>query len=509
MNFKHGRRGMPRRARGVRQRVIVTFATGAIAAFASSGALAQMNPIPSHDEPVFLDSGIHSNGGDRQRVVWSDILEVDDAQWVRLEFRELTLAHDPGRDASSVLRIVSMLDGAEQTLDFESAAQWQNTSAYFNGDAVALELIALPNGERNRVVVDNVIAGDIPDQVGIETICDGVDDRILSDDKRAGRALPSGCTAWLFNDREHCMLSAGHCAAFGVNVVEFNVPLSNGNGSIVHPPPEDQYSVDSQSMQFQNSGIGLDWAYFGCFENSQTGLTAFEAQGDSYELALPEPVGQNDEIRITGYGTVSPPVDPSWNQVQKTHVGPYFSFSGSSVGYRTDTTGGNSGSPVIFEPDGTAIGIHTHGGCRNGSGNNWGTGANNSGLLTALDNPKGICKPQTCISLEVENLIAGRTATFTVTKGVRGDTVAVVWGTETGSFQFQNDQWCVDFGIEIPANQPQSRIIAQGFVDEQGEFSGQAFIPMQAIGMDVVFQAAVRDTCPDECMSNVLEETVL
>ena len=53
----------------------------------------------------------------------------------------------------------------------------------------------------------------------------------------------------------------------------------------------------------------------------------------------------------------------------------------------------NSGSPVINEDTGQAIGIHTHGGCSKGGGSNLGTGSNHAGLQSALANPLGVCIP--------------------------------------------------------------------------------------------------------------------
>jgi len=46
--------------------------------------------------------------------------------------------------------------------------------------------------------------------------------------------------------------------------------------------------------------------------------------------------------------------------------------------YQTDTEGGNSGSPVIDDATGVAVGVHTHGGCTTGGG------GNNSGTSTFL-----------------------------------------------------------------------------------------------------------------------------
>jgi hypothetical protein len=45
------------------------------------------------------------------------------------------------------------------------------------------------------------------------------------------------------------------------NTVGFNVPPSLPNGTIVHPPPEDQYVIDDASRVFSNAGIGNDWGF--------------------------------------------------------------------------------------------------------------------------------------------------------------------------------------------------------------------------------------------------------
>jgi hypothetical protein len=174
--------------------------------------------------------------------------------------------------------------------------------------------------------------------------------------------------------------------------LQFNVPLSTSSGALQHPPPQDQYSVDQANVQTNGGqGVGNDWGYFGVFPNSTTGLTPFQAYGVRYTLTVPPPYNASETIRITGYGTRSTPAQ--WNQVQETHVGPWITNSGSTLQYQTDTTGGNSGSPIIHEQSGNAIGIHTHGGCvaTTPVGQNSGTGANHSGLQAALAAPTGLC----------------------------------------------------------------------------------------------------------------------
>lgn len=359
--------------------------------FSLGQAAPAVNPLNSHEIKMPVSTGSIYHVGDQQELVWSETIVVDDAVWVRLEFDQLVLAGSPLGGASSILKITSLEDGKFQVLNSETAQQWRNTSAYFNGNAVRLELFAEPNGRMNLVSLATVTAGEPLGFDVNQTICDGNDDRQLSEDPRSARGEPIGCSCWLFNDRNNCFITAGHCA-LGTDVAMFNVPLSDANGNRQFPGPEDQYVVDQSSMQFVNGGVGNDWCYFGCFPNANTGLTAFEAQGQSYELGTPAQVQDGDEIRITGYGSTSFPVDPTWNSAQKTQVGFYSLFSNNELGYRTDTTGGNSGSPVIFEPTGQVIGVHTHGGCgSNGSGMNLGTAIIQSGFSNALDSPQGIC----------------------------------------------------------------------------------------------------------------------
>jgi V8-like Glu-specific endopeptidase len=329
-----------------------------------------------------------------QVAIWSDVIEIDDADWVRLRFGEVVLAKSTEQVRESYLRITSLEDGYEQYLDVDSLDEWGNTTAYFNGSAVLVELMASPNAssQYNRVQVVGVQASD---PVTTRSICFSVDDRVLSSDPRDARMMPIGCSVWLFGDQGSCFLTAGHCSPSSSQVVQFNVPLSSNGGGTRNPPPQDQYAIDNASVQATGSVfIGNDWAFFGTFDNSTTGLSPLQAQGESHVLANSNPAVDGRPIRITGYGVTSSPVPASWNQVQKTHVGPLVSINGNTVRYQTDTTGGNSGSSIVDDTNNTSIGIHTNAGCGSGGGSNQGTSLFNSGLQSALANPRGICLPR-------------------------------------------------------------------------------------------------------------------
>ena len=363
-------------------------------------ALAQVAPPQGTTTAWRSDSGeVRANPRARgPQVVYQTTVFVPNSAWLRLNFDDVRLGGTIEEGTGSYLRITSLADGAVQILNAESARQWVNTSAYFNGDAVTVELIAYPGAKGgNRLAIRSVEAGTLSPG-SPDSICGPTDDRTLSSDNRAARHSV-GCTSWLISDTNHQFLTAGHCGASAGSVMSFNVPLSSGSGAIVQAAPQDQYVVDSGSVQGNNggSGVGDDWCYFGVFPNSTTGLMPVQAYGSWYTVAVPPAYSAGQVIRITGYGTTSSPVSPTWNQVQKTHTGPRVpavrGVIATTVAYTADTTGGNSGSPVILESSGgIAVGIHTHGYCSGATGENDGTGVNHAGLQNALNNPLGACK---------------------------------------------------------------------------------------------------------------------
>ena len=376
----------------------------------------QAVPLEQANVAVLVDTGLVANTAAKVGTIFRTVVKVPEASWIRLTFEEARLAD------GTVLRMTSLADGAIQHHTATTLEQWNDTSAYFNGNAVRIELIAQPGDEQSRILITNVLIGPPPDGA-MASQCGPTDDRLPSSDPRVARSSPVGCTAWLISDASNCFITAGHCySVASMQICEFNVPLSNSNGSWNHPPPSEQYTVDHSSAQWVNGGIGNDWCYFGCFTNTETGLSAFQAQGDAFDLASSPPNAPPREtiaaqllavtlqpfdalarqtIRITGHGTDSSPL--IWNQVQQTHTGPYTAFFGTTVQYQVDTTGGSSGSPVINESTGKAIGVHTHAGCTSGGGANQGTGVNLFSWQSALANPEGICIPMPGIEFDFPN----------------------------------------------------------------------------------------------------------
>lgn len=335
---------------------------------ATSAAFAAEAPLRYEVRPYAYQSPPPAARAAPGAILASTVVRADGAPWLRLEFGSTQLG--PG----AVLRLTSLLDGRQQHLTAEALRQWQGTSAYFNGDAVRVELLAGAEPARDRFALRSVLVGMAQaTAVEPESQCGGSDDRVPSSAPDRARLLDVGCTANLVGDA--CFITAGHCLSSSryVDVVEFNVPTSSANGSLNHPGPEDQY-VPTSSRDYTDAGIGNDWGVFTVAANTETGLTPYQAQGSKLDFANGVP-SVGDLAEIIGYGVD----DGSANQTQQYGAGPITTVTGTSLSYQADTEGGNSGSAVLV--DGQVVGIHTHGGCSTSGG----SGANSGTLYTHPD----------------------------------------------------------------------------------------------------------------------------
>jgi len=361
-------------------------------------ALAAASAVAAQETPSVVELSQHFVGADAAVQVAKNVrggqpqmqFKVPEAEWVRVSFDYKSVAKTMDGEDFAVT-ITSDFDGHSQTLNSTTLKQWYYTSAYFNGDSVSITY----DTKSHMIPVKGAMVGDtVEGAVGVQSICDGRDDRVPSNSRRDARYIGSGgCSGWMFRDTNneagHCFMTAGHCGTNGQGsgTMQFQVPLSTPTGGLVHPGPEDQYSVDASSVQGANAGVGNDWMYLGTFPNSETGLSALEAQGDAYELTFTAPP-TSGTATITGYGTTDP--RDQYSQAQQTHSGSVTSNSGSSARYRPDTTGGNSGS-AVESSERVAYAVHTHGGCSSGGGSNAGTLLSSSNVQNALNNPRGVC----------------------------------------------------------------------------------------------------------------------
>ena len=373
-------------------------AAAAVVSLCAGLAQAQTAPLPTRDVVYQMDTGALTNNGANQAEgathVFFRQVRVAGAPWLRLKFDEVLLSGDLNAGNASYIQVTSMLDGEVQRHDARSLQDWGNSSAYFNGDTVTIEVYAFPGTGASRVTMSHVWAGTNEGFGPSESIC-GSDERIAANDNRQGRIMPMGCTGWLISNGScaNRFLTAGHCMNAGQQnlLVEFNVPLSTGTGTLVHPGVSDQFPIIASSIQSTgDAGIGVDAAQFFTGANNLGEHARNRMGAGAYTVASSAPTGAGLNIRVTGFGTDD---EPTKTQTQQTNTGPSVAKVGTNIRYTVDTEGGNSGSPVVTTSNGLAIGIHTHAGCGAGGGHNNGTAIEFGTLQGYLANPLGPCAP--------------------------------------------------------------------------------------------------------------------
>lgn len=429
--------------------------------------------FPFHEEIYELNLGIPQEGSARTGdPVLSAQIHVPSAPWLRLFFGD----HHLGE--ASYLTITSTKDNARQHLTAKSLAQSGNVSAFFNGDMVTLELHAAAGEAGVFLRVEKILVGELVGE-GIHadrgmsptSLC-GTDSRVASTDDRVGRLsmiaagrISAVCTAWLTSNG--VLLTAGHCVDWdpdeggpglpdGVldidanDVIEFNVPASQADGTPVFSAPDDQYPINLNSVSWHFDGVGQgkgkDWAVFGALPNANTGLRPPQAQGAFFRMTRREGPPVSASIRITGYGVDDDPPGSTGtrnaqNFTQQADTGPYVGEYGAGANiwheYQVDTQPASSGSPIIWETMvGVTIGIHTTGGCDPplGAGNS-GTSFEHDPLENALQTALGANVVYVDRALVVSPVEDGSIFQpfHTVTEGIAavadGGTVAVVAGS--------------------------------------------------------------------------------
>ncbi len=295
-----------------------------------------------------LDSGVQANPAPAAQTVFEELIVIEEAAWLRVYFARVRL------EAGSFIRITSLLDMEVQELDAEAMDMWSNSSAYFNGSVLHVELVAAPGTSKNRFVIDEVaMEAAVVHPEGTCGIC-GADDRVPSDEDWSCRLFPAGCSASVWNEQS-CIVSAGHCVSGGM-VIQFRVPDSLGNCNTVNPPIADQFPIIQ--VLFSNGGVGNDWSAMISGTNN-LGQKPYDRYGEFRPIATAPPV-PGQALDIWGYGIDS---QCTRSQTQQTSGGTVTHHFPDLFQHNVDATFGNSGSGVIR--NGEILGIATHCPCNN------------------------------------------------------------------------------------------------------------------------------------------------
>lgn len=367
------------------------------------------SPVLMVEEAVDFRTAVFQGDGQTTQIAERQIIERMGTNWMRLRIGEFQLGE------GSYITTSSLLDGRTQRHTAATLIEWDHWTAVFNGDAVEVILHVGPHDEGAFVSVDEVVYAEVDDLFHVPdpgsvtaSLCGVLDNRAASTDSRVGRMFFGGCTGWLISNGG--VLTAGHCTPNLGGVLEFNVPESQSNGATVAADPEDQYPILGNYLAFQNNGVGFDWGQFLVGANADTGLSAHIAQGFFRLTDLVPAV--DTTLRVTGYGLDNTPLGTGgsgaaccdstnddvceWNcnadaYTLQTSTGLLDDISGAAIRHKVDTTPANSGSPIIWESNGLAIGIHDAGGCGSESADftNGGTHFSQSTLASFINDLRG------------------------------------------------------------------------------------------------------------------------
>ena len=329
--------------------IALAIALGSLLALPAPGQVTSVRQIPE-PQPYFRDSGLLSNAKESPEILHREAVKIGGAVWIRVYFGEVELG--PG----SFIRIRSRLDGEVQELDRAALDAWSRASAYFNGDALDVELVGGTRTQRNRLVIEK-LSWEMREPGGGGcswpcAIC-GADNRVPSTEPWAARLVISGvgyCSASLWSP-DSCFVSAGHCMGSSM-VLQFNVPNSTSTCNPVNPGVADQFPVTSYDYSL---GAHNDWAVMRAGVNNLN-----ETPYDRYHTyrAMGGTPAVGASVQVWGYG-----IDTECTKTltQQTAGGSINVVNSNSFTQSVDMSCANSGSGI--NRNGSLIGIFTHCGC--------------------------------------------------------------------------------------------------------------------------------------------------
>jgi hypothetical protein len=210
--------------------------------------------------------------GDKQprfltQVTWSN------TPFLRLYFKGTQLG-------KSSFLVLEGTDGARQELRSEDLENWQYSSAYFNGQSVNVSLVVAP-GDRNTVNISSIKVGSGPTGIAgnlIRPMQTFAEQHQLSTARSANSASnypyasavgrftngsESHGTGWIAPNGAivtSALIYSSYVVSESYDIIEFNVPLSNG-ATVNHPSPQDQYPISTANSEVAEFSTIVPYKY--------------------------------------------------------------------------------------------------------------------------------------------------------------------------------------------------------------------------------------------------------
>ena len=240
--------------------------------------------------------------------------------------------------------LLEATDGAHQRLTGEDLKNWNFSSAYFNGNTVKISLFSAV-GELNKVVINSIKVSDekIVSADGKETVRKDlttqtgnanspfIDYDELPHAAAVGRftnGSTSFGTGWIApNGAIITSWDNVYGVSIGRDIIEFNIPPSEGYGIVNHPDPSDQYPVKyrSETQAFISFEFKRKHHYSAANEDHGTWFTTWGILD-----ALPNSTGLRPGERQQQYFRLAPNLG-SFTLKQKTVLVDIFHYGETSA----------------------------------------------------------------------------------------------------------------------------------------------------------------------------------
>ncbi|MGD0296024.1 MAG: hypothetical protein ABSE86_02840 [Bryobacteraceae bacterium] len=320
---------------------------------------------------VDIESGHLGNPEPKPALVFFRIVSAPgQSAWIRLHFDNVQL------EDGSYLQITSLGDGDTQTLNAQQLEGWNNSTAYFNGWEVMVELYAGPGTRDSHFHISEAevsarhasadartsspAAPDTSlDSGKPHVVCSQTDPRspsfgqatnltarLIGEQFAIGETPPPPlvCTASLAacpvtltfaNASREFFLTAGHCFndpkklhLLPLTVAQFDVPQSsNADCTLKQPPAASQFTIIPGTIQTDTSGdaSGDDWAVFNVMRSGANNQqTPFQQRGGAWTVpVLLNGAPPTGTAAMVGYGSDGGPNNiPATGKTRGNFCGP-------------------------------------------------------------------------------------------------------------------------------------------------------------------------------------------
>lgn len=309
-------------------------------------------------------------------------------------------------------------DGAEQKLNAEALQNWSNSSAYFNGQSVKVSLYQAAGEEVTLKLKELRVNKSTQTSQKTNTSTLAIENQARIESKpylpswaaavgRFTNGETSYGTGWIaangaivtdlnYGGADDIEVGGGYEMINEYDIIEFNVPASNRDGTVNHPAPDDQYPLNKgyhlyRRIEGRKELKGFNFIRIQRYDiggvNAVGGYTIVEALPNSTGLRPGERIGEYFQVIRHSTGLQMDNLEMELFHYSRNNLGPinqtlrkstvelrnpfgwltYVSDKNRFLVYDTPTVHPGfwdrdmEGAPIVYPGSNIAVGIHSSG----------------------------------------------------------------------------------------------------------------------------------------------------